>query len=67
MVSKEVKLVMSSSPPLPLLARMWEERHGRAEAKQAMESLYGRWQERWTTATTGGWTRTLIHDSEDGS
>lgn len=63
-MSKEATLVMSSSPPLPLLARMWEERHGGVEAKRAMENLYDQWQERWTTATTGGWTRTLIRDSE---
>jgi retron-type reverse transcriptase len=65
-VSEQAALVLASTPPIDLLAaerrtRYWgrdvEDHPGKEELR---EETLQRWQERWSSATEGAWTRRLV-------
>lgn len=61
-ISAEASFVISSVPPLDLLAQEKYDHHTGVDKLQAKEVMLARWQNRWANSSKGAWTRALIPD-----
>lgn len=61
-VSYAVASVVSSIPPIKLLAEERLELHNGTEKDQARANLYEKWQNEWDVSTDGRWTQRIIQD-----
>lgn len=59
-VSHEAAAIVSSMPPLPLLAEERTSMYGGTDRETARELLMLKWQTNWANAANGRWTNRLI-------